>query len=208
MELLRRGKSLFQFYDDCARNGYDELRSIVNGWLAEMPEPERGELITRMQNGGDREFGTALCELAVHAFLLRSGCKVLVHPQVPGSSKRPDFAATDQGGNPLAYVEVTTVNPPAAQDAEANRENPVYNAINVAKLPAGSCLGYRLVRPGKNSPGIAPACRADRTMGGRQRRNGEEGRGEQQVHCRRLGNRARLVCRWRELRFRNRARSQ
>jgi Ribosomal protein L7/L12 dimerisation domain len=156
VEPLRRGESLFQFYDDCARSGYDELRSIVNGWLAEVPETERGELITRMQNGGDREFGTALCELAVHAFLLRSGCKVLVHPQVPGSSKRPDFAATDQDGNVLAYVEVTTVNPPAAQDAEANRENPVYNAINAAKLPAGSCLGYRLVRAGKNSPALRP----------------------------------------------------
>ena len=77
MEPLRRDESLFQFYDNCARSGYDEFRSMVNGWLAEMPETERGELITRMQNGGDREFGTALCELAVHAFLLRSGCKAL-----------------------------------------------------------------------------------------------------------------------------------
>jgi hypothetical protein len=156
MEPLRRGKTLFEFYDDCARPGYGQFRSIVNSWLAEMPETERGELITRMQNGGDREFGTALCELTVHAFLRRSGCKVLVHPEVGGSSKRPDFAAQDQEGNLIAYVEVTTVNPPAAQDAEANRENPVYNAINAAKLPAGSCLGYRLVRAGQNSPALRP----------------------------------------------------
>jgi hypothetical protein len=44
MEPLRRGKTLFEFYDDCARPGYGQFRSIVNSWLAEMPETERGEL--------------------------------------------------------------------------------------------------------------------------------------------------------------------
>jgi hypothetical protein len=156
MEPLQRGENLFQFYDECGCSGYDEFRSIVNGWLAEMPEGERGDLITRMQNGGDREFRTALCELAVHTFLIRSGYKVLVHPQVPGSNKHPDFAMTDQAGKVLAYVEVTTVNPPAAQDAEVNRENPVYKAIDAAKISAGSCLGYRLIRAGKNSPAMKP----------------------------------------------------
>jgi Ribosomal protein L7/L12 dimerisation domain len=154
MEPLKRGDSLFQFYDECGRSGYDEFRSIVNGWLAEMPGAERGDLITRIRNGGDREFGTALCELQIHAFLIRSGYKVVVHPQIPGSTKHPDFAVTDQDGKVLAYVEVTTVNPPAAQDAEVNRENPVYKAIDAAKVPAGSCLGYRLIRAGKNSPAI------------------------------------------------------
>jgi hypothetical protein len=152
MEPLGRGDDLFDFYDNCARHGYDEFRSIVNAWLAEMPVEARGELITRMRNGGSREFQSSLCELAVHAFIFRSGYKVVLHPQVPGSTKHPDFAATDQDGNVVAYVEVTTVNPPDAQAAEVNRENPVYNAIDAAKLPAGSCLGYRLVRAGKNSP--------------------------------------------------------
>ena len=151
-EPLGRGDDLFDFYDNCARHSYDEFRSIVNAWLAEMPAEARGELITRMRNGGNREFQSALCELAVHAFLVRSGYKVVLHPQVPGSTKRPDFAAMDQDGNLVAYVEVTTVNPPDARAAEVNRENPVYNAIDAAKLPAGSCLGYGLVRAGKSSP--------------------------------------------------------
>ena len=56
----------------------------------------------------------------------------------------------------MAYIGVTTVNPPAAQIAEMNRENPVYNAIDDAKLPAGSTLGYKLVRAGKSSPALRP----------------------------------------------------
>ncbi len=153
-EPLRRGEGLFEFYDSCASPGYDEFRAVVNGWLAQMPAGDRNELITRMRYGGDREFGASLAELSLHAFILGSGCRASPHPKVPGSMKRPDYAATDQGGALLAWVEVTTVNPPAAQEAEKNRENPVYNAIDAAKIPAGSALGYKLVRAGKNSPAL------------------------------------------------------
>jgi hypothetical protein len=82
-----------------------------------------------MRNGGDREFRSSVCELAVHAFIVRSGYKAVVHPNVPGSTTGPDFAATDEVGNVVAYIELTTVNPPDRHAAEANRENPVFNAI-------------------------------------------------------------------------------
>jgi hypothetical protein len=155
-EPLRRGETLFDFYDSCASHGYDEFRSLVNGWLAQMPVDDRNNLITRMRYGGNREFGASLSELSLHAFILGSGCRASPHPEVPGSTKRPDYVATDQAGALLAYLEVTTVNPPAAQEAEKNRENPVYNAIDAAKIPAGSALGYKLVRAGKNSPALGP----------------------------------------------------
>jgi Ribosomal protein L7/L12 dimerisation domain len=155
-EPLRRGEGLFEFYDSCASPGYDEFRSVVNGWLAQVPAGDRNELITRMRYGGDRELGASLAELSIHAFILGLGCRVSPHPEVPGSTKRPDYAATDETGALLGYVEVTTVNPSAAQEAEKNRENSVYNAIDAAKIPAGSALGYNLVRAGKSSPALGP----------------------------------------------------
>lgn len=156
MEPLRRGEALCDFYDSCARPGYEEFRSVVNGWLAQMQPSARTELISRMRYGGDREFGASLSELSLHAFVVGSGFRASPHPAVPGSAKRPDYAAIDQSDARLAYIEVTTVNPPAAQDAEKNRENPVFNAINDAKIPAGSILGYKLVRAGKSSPALKP----------------------------------------------------
>jgi hypothetical protein len=151
-EPLRRGEQLFDFYDSSASPGYNELRAVVNGWLAQMPADDCSELIARMRYGGDREFGAALSELSTQALVVGSGFQVRPHPQVPESTKRPDFAAIGQANAPEAYVEVTTVNPPATEEAEKNRENPIYNAINGAKIPAGSILGYRLARAGKNSP--------------------------------------------------------
>lgn len=155
-EPLKRGDTLFDFYDSCARSGYDEFRAVVNGWLAQVPASDRAELISRMRYGGDREFGASLSELSLHAFIIGSGFRAKPHPEIPGTAKRPDFAALDQSAMPAAYIEVTTVNPPTAQEAEKNRENPVYNAIDAAKIPAGSALGYRLVRAGKSSPPLRP----------------------------------------------------
>jgi hypothetical protein len=152
-EPLRRGESLFEFFDSCGRGGYDDFRSIVNGWLEKLPAASRNELISRMRYGGDREFGACLVELSVQSFICGSGYDVRVHPEVPGSAKRPDFAVVDKaGGAAHVYVEVTTVNPAATQEAEINRENAVYNAIDGVKLPAGTILGYRLVCAQKNSP--------------------------------------------------------
>lgn len=153
---LRRGEQLFDFYDSSASPGYSELRSVVNGWLARMSASDRAELITRICYGGDREFGAALSELSTNAFIVGSGYRATPHPQVSGSTKRPDFAAIDQTDGTVAYVEVTTVNPPATEAAEKNRENPIYNAINGATIPAGSILGYRLARAGKSSPPLRP----------------------------------------------------
>jgi hypothetical protein len=113
-------------------------------------------LISRMEYGGDREFGTTLAELSVHAYIVGSVCKAIPHPEMPGTTKRPDYLVTDQVGTPLAYVEVTTVNPSHTVEAEKNRENPVYKAIDAAKIPAGRSLGYRLVRAGKSSPPLKP----------------------------------------------------
>jgi hypothetical protein len=155
-EPLQRGEGLFEFYDRCAAPGYHEFRAVVNGWLTQMQADARNDLISRMRYGGDREFGSSLIEVSLHAFIVGSGCKAIPHPEVRGTTKRPDFLVTDQAGTPLAYVEVTTVNPSHKQAAEKNRENPVYNAIAAAKIPAGTKLGYRLVRAGKNSPALKP----------------------------------------------------
>ncbi|KRQ09154.1 hypothetical protein [Bradyrhizobium manausense] len=155
-EPLKRGEQLFEFYDSCARDGYDQLRVLLNGWIAAIPEEHRAELVSRMQYGGDEAFGAALCELLVASFLTKSGLKLVFHPDVPGSTNHPDFAVVDEAGKTICYVEVTTVNRAAERAKEQNREAVIYNAIDGAKLPAGCLLGYNLVRAGPSSPATKP----------------------------------------------------
>ncbi len=85
-EPLRGGENLFDFYDNCARPGYDEFRSVMNEWLGEMAAGERGELASRFRFGGNREFVAATCELITHRFLKGSGLIPQSHPTVPGST--------------------------------------------------------------------------------------------------------------------------
>src|SRR5947209_18728264 len=94
MEAMRRGESLFDFYNECGRPGYDTFRSFVNNCIALMPPLGRDEFLSRMRKGGDRQFESALVELLVFRCLHQFGHSVAVHPKVSGSIKAPDFAIT------------------------------------------------------------------------------------------------------------------
>jgi hypothetical protein len=69
-EPLRRGESLFDFYDSSASHGYDEFRLVVNRWLAQMPAGDRNELISRLRYGGRSGVRGFASELSLHAFIL------------------------------------------------------------------------------------------------------------------------------------------
>ncbi len=127
-EPLRRGEDLFSYYDSCALNGYDQLRSLINAWISQIPGEHRTDLISRMRYGGSGAFGSALCELLVATYLSKLSLKIVFHPGVPGSSNHPDFAVVDDTGKVLCYVEVTTVNRATGREKEENREAVLYNA--------------------------------------------------------------------------------
>lgn len=155
----QRGESLFEFYNQCARPGYDEFRSLVNQWIQALPENDQNEVVSRMSRGSDQQFQSSLVELTLHAFLRNQGKTVAVHPTISGSSKRPDFAVPDCSGGIAAFVEVTTTNAASTSTSRDNREAAIYNAINAIKLPKGSAFGYDVVSFGLSSPPLAPLVR-------------------------------------------------
>jgi hypothetical protein len=65
-----------------------------------------------MRKGGDLGFGTGLSELMLHAALLRLGCSLEPHPEMPDTTKRLDFLVRRQDGERVAYLEITTMNRP------------------------------------------------------------------------------------------------
>jgi hypothetical protein len=151
-EPKRRGEKLFDFYNECARAGYEEFRSFVNQWVAELPVLDQVKVISSMSRGDDRQFQSGLVELLVHAFLRRLNQRVLLHPIIEGSSNRPDFALLDRDDLVQAYVEVTTINPASDTVSGDNREALIYNAIDRIDLPVGCVFGYDVVRAGASSP--------------------------------------------------------
>src|SRR5689334_365593 len=153
---LRPGGRLFDFYDTCARLGYDEFRAILNRWCEEMPEVDGASLARQMQTGDNGQFSSGLVELMVHALLKCSGYQLEAHPTLPHTTKKPDFAVKGCDGRLLAYVEVTTNQPPRAEVARTNQEARIHNTIDAARLPNGCRLGYRVEKYGCTSPPLRP----------------------------------------------------
>jgi hypothetical protein len=79
MEPKAPGEDDYSFYDSCASPGYDDYRTRLNGWFAEMPEAAQKDLLPRFLKNESLKYQRALAELTVHAALKRQGYAVEIH---------------------------------------------------------------------------------------------------------------------------------
>jgi hypothetical protein len=85
-------ESDFAFIDRCAEPLVDKIRTLLELCWTNYPEVGRAELASRLRSGDWRHFTSGTFELFLHEYLLRLGCSVTLHPELPnGSAKRPDF---------------------------------------------------------------------------------------------------------------------
>jgi hypothetical protein len=158
-----QGEGEFAFYDSSARPEYDQYRKLVNGWIAELPEADRAEIISRMQKGDSLQYQAALAELTIHAALRLQGYSVRLHPACGHPTRKPDFEVQNGETKPIAIVEVTTFNPAQDDVAKRQRDAAVYNALDKAKLPAGWRIGLDIVEHGERSASLSKICKAVET---------------------------------------------
>ena len=153
------GEDDFSFYDSSGRPEFQVYRDLVNGWICELPEADRAEAVARLRKCDSLGYQAALAELTIHAALIRRGFAVEIHPACGHPTRRPDFLARDEDGDPVAYVEVTTFGPALEHVAQSNREAAIYNAVDKVKLPAGFRLSYDVVTHGQGSPNVGKLCK-------------------------------------------------
>lgn len=157
-EPKRAGENEFAFYDSSARPEFEVYRGLVNSWLAEFPEGDQAEMISRMRKSDNLGYQAALAEVVTHAVLIRQGYQVEIHPKAGHPTRRPDFLVKTQEGEKVAFVEVTTFGPAQEEVAQSNREAHIYRAIDRVKLPPGFRLGYDVVEYGKAAPNLKVLC--------------------------------------------------
>jgi hypothetical protein len=146
----RRGEDLFSFYDRSPRRPFEIFRELVT-WVAKMPNDAAAEVAARMRKGGDLGFATSLCEVILHRALNQLGFVLRAHPEIPGTSNRLDFAIL-RDGEPTAYLEVTTINPPDLHKPRDRRESAIFETLNAAALPDDVRLSYEVFSYGTASP--------------------------------------------------------
>lgn len=116
----------YVYLDRSARPMAARIRDFLEGAFALVPEEQQLDVRRRFMSRRPDAHLAALLELITLAMLIRIGFNVQLHPEIPGSRHRPDFAVTTPQG--LVYVECTTANPSETATAEEQR---TYDAIDV-----------------------------------------------------------------------------
>lgn len=107
-------ESIFDYVDRMAGPLWANVRKHLNDWVYRYPAEHRPELLGRLRSRSDSvDFYAAYWELFLYHLLVRSGYEVVCHPDVPGTSKKPDFRASRDGA--AVYVEAKLVGDSAAE---------------------------------------------------------------------------------------------
>ncbi len=86
------------------------------------------DLRARLRSKDDYQFRSAFLELYVHECLLEAGYDVTVHPQLEGTSRRPDFLAVR--GDERIYFEAIAPGVAPADQAAASRRGVLFDTVN------------------------------------------------------------------------------
>jgi hypothetical protein len=91
---------IFTYYNESARPEMDNVRKLLESWFSEYPDKEKQELKSRFK----ATFNPTFYELYIYMLFKRLGYSLAIHPEVPGTQKRPDYLATRDGQS--LYIEV------------------------------------------------------------------------------------------------------
>lgn len=123
------GEDSFTFLNRGEGIVWDRIRDVLNEWFQEFPTAHAADLRGRFRRKQAGAHWGAWWELYLHRLFTQLGYQVTVHPEIVGTSHRPDFEITR--GADQFYVEAVVVFS-GIQDSERDgtREGWILAAIN------------------------------------------------------------------------------
>ncbi len=127
----RRSETTYAFLDRSARDTSRNVRELLDVWFSHYPAEDQRELATRFRN----TFDDAFFELLLHEVQLRLGFTLRTHPDVPGTSRKPDFLGLPNSGEPH-YLEAAVVTESSdTERQEQDAHNRVIDALDTFSHP-------------------------------------------------------------------------
>ena len=127
------GDSHAQFLDRVSGPYWDQVRDLIEDWFSRLCPDAQADVRGRLRSKDDRQSKGAFFELYLHECLLRMGYTVTCHPEVEGTSRRPDFLAEKDGGS--IYVEARSASSSDVAVGQAARVNAVYESLDKLDSP-------------------------------------------------------------------------
>ena len=119
------GESTIDFLDRSSFPWASDVRQYLNKWVEKYPSNEVADLLSRMHNDIESPF----YELFLHELFSQLEFDITIHPELPESSKKPDFLI--KNGINSAYLEARLVT--ETSDSERTmkaRKEQILNQIN------------------------------------------------------------------------------
>ncbi len=125
--------SQFHFLDRVSGPYWDQVRGLIENWFCRLCPDAQADVRGRLRSKDDRQSKGAFFELYLHECLLRMGYTVTCHPEVEGTSRRPDFLAEKDGRR--IYVEARSASSSDVAVGKSARVNAVYESLDRLDSP-------------------------------------------------------------------------
>lgn len=102
------GVTNYDFLDDSCLNEHHKVRVLINKCIENYSSESRSEIISRIKSRDAEHFHSACFELLLFNMFKCFGFEVEEHPEVFGTTKRPDFLITMRNGSKF-YLELATI---------------------------------------------------------------------------------------------------
>jgi hypothetical protein len=139
----KANETMFSFLDRTGSTYYEPIRDLLETWVGGVPAEHRAGVVGNLLSGDDT-FESALWELYLYAVATGSGDRVEIHPNLPGTSKHPDFLVH---GATSYYLEAIAVGRPPEHTAADKRLREVEAVLDQVRV-AGATLAFEHHRVG------------------------------------------------------------
>lgn len=134
-----------------ARSEAGRIRDVLEAWLTRYPAEHRARLAAEFRRDEDEHFLAAFFDLYLHEIVSKLGCRLEVHPPVPGTSRSPDFLV--RGAVSDAYLEATLATEPAIEQLRGDaRVDSLLDAVREIDSPHFLLHVARRGRPPRLQP--------------------------------------------------------
>jgi hypothetical protein len=120
----------YDYYDRSARKDVAIIRKTLNKWFRKYPDEEKIELKNRFK----KSFSSAFYELFIFNLFKSQGFKVIIHPNAPSTTKRPDFLVSKRTIEFYIEAKIAT-GESKKQESLRKRMNQIYDSLNTINSP-------------------------------------------------------------------------
>ncbi len=135
LSCLNLAEQHYSYLNRSGRNNCFKIRETLDKWFNNYPNKHKYDLKSHFQSDDNTKFISSFFELYLHELFYRMEYKIVVHPEIKNTKKKPDFLLITPDGAKV-YVEATTATK-KLEEGKNHRKflDRIYDKIETIKNP-------------------------------------------------------------------------